>query len=339
MRFPCNSAGRLLVALLLGAGSAVAMESPQPAVSASVLPFPDGCGGAYSLSFDGSLREHFTVALPAMRERGIRGTFFVIPGLTPANAAEAMAKEPGERGGIAWEEWPAFTAAQQGIGNGSWSHPYLTKIGRERLHREVVKSRQTIERKLGVEVAVFAYPFEARNAAVDDLVRAHHSVVREGGRALGGVGHDLQAYQDWVTEGAVQGEWRIGIVTGIGSDHTGIDAGAFVAHLDWLATRPDIWVAPIAEVAAWLAMRQTITPVVERPAPDRLLVSAAVAGELPAEATAIGVQLEVPGLAGYSEVTAEQDGEPVRLTVRMRDQQIQVGLRLGAAPVSIHLHR
>src|SRR5579862_4248552 len=75
-------------------------------------PWPQGCLGAVSLTFDDGLRSQLEQAIPILEEHGLRGTFY----LNPRGADEAVWRRTLEP----WRE-PARRGHE--IGNHSLIHP------------------------------------------------------------------------------------------------------------------------------------------------------------------------------------------------------------------------
>ena len=66
-------------------------------------------------------------------------------------------------------EWPEIVEMRKNnirFGSHTVLHPILSKVSPERLHDEIVNSKETIERRLGDEVSLFCYP----NGNYSDLI-------------------------------------------------------------------------------------------------------------------------------------------------------------------------
>jgi peptidoglycan/xylan/chitin deacetylase (PgdA/CDA1 family) len=89
---------------------------------------------------------------------------------------------------LGWDELRALRDAGWEIGSHTCSHPHLTQVGDEELARELVTSRETVERELGSCTSI-AYPY----GDVDARVVAATSVAGYAtGAALPAVPHDAR---------------------------------------------------------------------------------------------------------------------------------------------------
>lgn len=57
------------------------------------------------------------------------------------------------------------------VGCHSWTHPYLTDLPPDKIRREIMGSKETLERNLGHPVQYFAYPFGYYNAEIRSVAR------------------------------------------------------------------------------------------------------------------------------------------------------------------------
>ena len=73
---------------------------------------------------------------------------------------------PAEFGSVSWDQIREMDSAGIEIGSHTLTHPILTNVGSERLHREVFESRERIEGALGHPVNLFCYPNGNYNPAV-----------------------------------------------------------------------------------------------------------------------------------------------------------------------------
>lgn len=102
------------------------------------------------LSFDDGLISHYRVAAPLLKRYGFRGVLFLYPTVLDSKRAAYMN----------WEQ--ARELVESGVfevGSHSLYHPYLPELSSKRLASQMRDSRKILERKLGVSVRSFAYPF------------------------------------------------------------------------------------------------------------------------------------------------------------------------------------
>jgi peptidoglycan/xylan/chitin deacetylase (PgdA/CDA1 family) len=102
-----------------------------------------------------SLHRH---ALPILREYRVPAVAFVPAGLVGRPADGAISREPH----LGWDELEDLRAAGVAIGSHSMSHRSLARISPAEAREEVLRSRELLARRLGVEVRAFAYPFGTR---------------------------------------------------------------------------------------------------------------------------------------------------------------------------------
>jgi peptidoglycan/xylan/chitin deacetylase (PgdA/CDA1 family) len=107
-----------------------------------------------------------TYADPAATYRILHGA------LKPLSAGARLAALTGlaEQGGVTpgvtedsrpltWQELRAWLAAGLVVGGHTQTHPQLSAIGADELHAEIGESKRELERRLGVPVTMFAYPY------------------------------------------------------------------------------------------------------------------------------------------------------------------------------------
>jgi len=124
------------------------------------------------LTFDDSYESVFLHAYPLLRSYGFRGTLFVITGFVGTTNTWDV-----NTGGILFRHltWPQISRlADDGfeIGSHTVHHPDLTRIGPEKMNRELIQSREILSARLGRMIDVIAYPFGRYNQSVLDASRA-----------------------------------------------------------------------------------------------------------------------------------------------------------------------
>jgi peptidoglycan/xylan/chitin deacetylase (PgdA/CDA1 family) len=136
------------VALALAAAGAIA----QPARA-------DTPALTLSLTFDDSLQDQYTNALPILQQYGMKGTFYVITGYIGVNSAY-----------MTQPELQTIYGDGDEIAGHTVLHPYLTQVNADEAKREICQSRDTLL-TWGFPVTNFAYPYSDYNAAVEGLVQ------------------------------------------------------------------------------------------------------------------------------------------------------------------------
>jgi peptidoglycan/xylan/chitin deacetylase (PgdA/CDA1 family) len=108
---------------------------------------PGELGGAFfALTFDDGRASDYTDAYPALRELGLRATFFVVPTLV------------GTSGHVSWANLREMVAGGMEIGSHSLTHPFLHQLDRAGIEREYGESKAMIEDRLGAAVRSASLP-------------------------------------------------------------------------------------------------------------------------------------------------------------------------------------
>ncbi len=230
---------------------------------------PNGARVALSITFDDARDSQLDVVVPMLEAYGLRATFFVLPG--PVSRRRS--------------DWKAVVKSRHEIGNHTLSHPCSANFGfsrmnaledysLERMETEIDEASGRIERLLGVRPESFAYPCgqsfvgrgEGRTSYVP-LVARRFVAARGYGSETSNDPHrsDFAHLEAFVIDG-LDAEELVGLVDETGAAGrwvimAGHDVGeggeqtVRVASLEALcqrAVQPDVWVAPVAEVAKHL---------------------------------------------------------------------------------------
>ena len=136
----------------------------------------DACQGRedVSLSFDDGNWSDIDAALPALQQRGLQATFFIVPSWL------------GEPGYMSKQDLRELVAAGMPIGNHGLQHHDWTTLEPDKLEHEVAQGRRLLEELTGTEINSVAIPFGAYNDMVLDTVRRQgyeHVYTSDGGTA------------------------------------------------------------------------------------------------------------------------------------------------------------
>lgn len=126
------------------------------------------------ISFDDGNWSDLDMALPALQQRGLRATFFIVPSWL------------GEPGFMSKRDLKELAAAGMPIGNHGLQHHDWTQLTPDRLKHEITQGQRLLEELTGVEVSTLAIPFGAYNDMVLDSLRGHkyaHVYTSDGGTA------------------------------------------------------------------------------------------------------------------------------------------------------------
>jgi peptidoglycan/xylan/chitin deacetylase (PgdA/CDA1 family) len=126
------------------------------------------------LTFDDGTADAIGRALPLLKKRGQRATFFIVAGFTAPDGAPRHVEQSrqGPQSYLTWPEVRALRDAGMEIGSHSVSHPRLSSLPKAQVRSEIVDSKNMLERGLGQPVAFFAYPFTACRKDTAAQVRA-----------------------------------------------------------------------------------------------------------------------------------------------------------------------
>jgi len=104
---------------------------------------------AVILTFDDGRKDAITHALPALSQRRMRGTFFIITGSV------------GKTGFLTWSDIGSLRAAGMEIGSHSITHRHGSELSDDDLLHEFIQSRVDIETHLKEPIRVLAYPYNS----------------------------------------------------------------------------------------------------------------------------------------------------------------------------------
>lgn len=126
------------------------------AASGAVVPLEDALEGIERggdpgprvvLTFDDGTRDFLAEALPVLTRLGLPATLYVIPGRV------------GTEGFLGWEDLRTVGAAGVRIGSHGLDHRSLGALGPDDAWRQVSRSREVLEDRLGAAVTTLAYPY------------------------------------------------------------------------------------------------------------------------------------------------------------------------------------
>ena len=143
-----------------------------------------GPGRVAVLTFDDGLRGQMLHAVPVLERLGLPATFFLVAGAIgterplPHLGADPSAggRTPAEWLPLSWDEARRLRERGFEIGSHALSHRSLGGLEPAEIETEVRLSKEILERRLGVRVETFAYPFGSRaygdfGPATRDLLR------------------------------------------------------------------------------------------------------------------------------------------------------------------------
>jgi peptidoglycan/xylan/chitin deacetylase (PgdA/CDA1 family) len=153
----------------------------------SVVPLSeqvDGChrgkamGGTLSITFDDGYVDNFEVAAPILKQRRLPASLLVSSGFIGTGYVA-----PWDRGlpdppkWMTWEQLRELTSQGFEVGSHTHTHINLAATDPEDARKDILASRETLERELGRPASLFAYPFGGR----DSISALSRRMVRDAG--------------------------------------------------------------------------------------------------------------------------------------------------------------
>ena len=104
---------------------------------------------AVVITFDDGTEDALTRVLPALRRRGLHGTFFIVTGFV------------GRPGYLTWDGVRALAAAGMEIGSHGVDHARLSDLPDDRVRDQLAVAKRDLEAQLHRPIELFAYPYNA----------------------------------------------------------------------------------------------------------------------------------------------------------------------------------
>ena len=113
------------------------------------------------LTFDDGYTDNYTNLLPLMQQYGYRGVLYLLGDFAVRHNQWDLAMDPTEpRADIMSEaQKQAFVAAGWEIGAHTLTHPHLASLPAAAVAHELAASKAELERRLGINILSFAYPY------------------------------------------------------------------------------------------------------------------------------------------------------------------------------------
>ena len=269
-----------------------------------VADYKDGKECAVSLTFDDSMKEHYTIVAPELEKRGFRGTFWMCGGWMPAEPQYDTTH-------FTWAEAKEMSDKGHEMSNHSWSHPNMTTLSEDELKEQIRKNDEAILANLEKPSTTFCFPYNAYN----DAVLAEVMKGRIGARLkefwLGGQHSPKEYLQKQIEDALAAGSWIVGMTHGINYGYDCYeDASEFTDFLDYLKSLEDrIWIGTFRDVAAYTAVAKGTTLEVSKDGKEITIVPATNLDKALYETP---LTLEVN--TDCRKIKASQDGKPLEVT-------------------------
>ena len=271
-----------------------------------VADYKDGKECAVSLTFDDSMKEHYTIVAPELEKRGFRGTFWMCGGWMPAEPQYDTTH-------FTWAEAKDMSDKGHEMSNHSWSHPNMTTLSEDELKEQIRKNDEAILANLGKPSTTFCFPYNAYN----DAVLAEVMKGRIGARLkefwLGGQHSPKEYLQKQIEDALAAGSWIVGMTHGINYGYDCYeDASEFTDFLDYLKSLEDrIWVGTFRDVAAYTAVAKGISLDISKDGKEITVVPATNLDRTLYE-TPLTLEVNTDG----KKIKAQQDGKALEASYR-----------------------
>lgn len=241
-------------------------------------PYPDGCRGAVSLTFDDGRESQLDFAVPALNERGLLSTFYLVPSDSLPGAGDWADRL------VRWKD-----VVRQGheAGNHSLTHTCslafcdsyvarrLEELTLDDIEADALEAEHRLTEVLGPADRSFCYP--CYNAHVGEgltrqsyvpVIAKHFAAARARGEYAN---YPLtcsltylwsypaeemtgQRMIGLIERAVANGQWCMLAFHTIGAGHLPVTKAAFLQVCDYLAqNRAGIWVAPVIDIARRIA--------------------------------------------------------------------------------------
>lgn len=271
-----------------------------------VADYKDGKECAVSLTFDDSMKEHYTIVAPELEKRGFRGTFWMVGAWMPAQPQYDTTH-------FTWAEAKELHQRGHEMSNHTWSHPDMTTLTPEQLEQEIRKNDEAILQNIGSPSITFCFPYNVYNetvvaAAMEGRVGARMTEFWFGGQ------HSPKEYlQQQVEEALAAGSWISGMTHGINYGYDCYtDPTEFTDFLDYLKSLEDrIWIGTFREVAAYTAVAKNIQIEVENNGKGIKVIPSTSLDQTLYE-TPLTLEINTAG----KKLKAGQNGQPLEVSYR-----------------------
>jgi len=123
------------------------------------------------LTFDDAYENVYEEAFPLLAARALPFHLFVVSDFAGRENTWDLSLGRPPHAHAGWDQLREMAAAGATVGSHTATHSDLTRVSDAVLRDELVRSRETIEQRLGIGVRTLSYPFGRFNTAVRDAAR------------------------------------------------------------------------------------------------------------------------------------------------------------------------
>ena len=280
-----------------------------PPVGHGITLWPENKSGAVSLTFDDGETSQYTLGVPALNARGMKGSFYIIT---------AYAGVPLSAG--VWNSWRNVANNGHEIGSHTKTHPDLTQIPPAQLQDEVVGSKVEIDAQITTQkILTFVYPSGIFNSSVMSIVQDNYIAARGVNCNLNGEPFDfynvssctpddltLDIYA-WTDAAEAQRKWLVvyfhSLLGAMENGWGSYEIGMFTNYLDYLQQK-NLWVGTFGATVKYIKERSSATLSVLSSSSDQMVLNLTDSLDDAIYNQPLTLRSEVP--SGWTSVKVEQ---------------------------------
>jgi peptidoglycan/xylan/chitin deacetylase (PgdA/CDA1 family) len=127
--------------------------------------------GSVVITFDDGYTDNYTQAYPVLQKQSIPATIFLVSSYVGLANTWDEQKQLAGRPLMSWSQIEEMMGQGVQFGAHTSTHPVLTSISSNRAEEEITLSRKQLEKKLGVPVDFFSYPYGEYDPSIQAMVR------------------------------------------------------------------------------------------------------------------------------------------------------------------------
>lgn len=129
---------------------------------------------AVTVTFDDGYRDNYENAYPILKEYNIPATVFLTTGFIGTGEIPVWEKgyyRSDKELMLSWKQVREMSDSGISFGSHTLTHPFLTRISRRQVEKEINLSKDIIEQQIGKSVNAFAYPSGDFNSNIKGIVK------------------------------------------------------------------------------------------------------------------------------------------------------------------------